>query len=143
MTVTRLESLGLVVEDLQAAVDFFVRLGLTVLGQNTVGGDVVDRLVGLVGVDCDLAVVETLDGHGRLEIMHFHSPPARGHDEQPSVNTLGPRRIAFAVNDLDATLTDLGEARLLGDIVQYGDSYRLAYIRGPEGIIVMLAEALG
>ncbi len=142
MTVTKLENLGLVVEDLPRTVDFFVRLGLTLVGQDTVGGDVVDRLVGLDGVQCDLAMVQTPDGHGQLEIMHFHSPPAQGHVEQPAVNTLGPRRIAFAVDDLDATLTDLPDAELLGETVQYGDSYRLAYIRGPEGIIVMLAEAL-
>ncbi|MGH9093619.1 MAG: VOC family protein [Acidimicrobiales bacterium] len=143
MTVTKLENLGLVVEDLSGTVEFVVRLGLTLIGQDTVGGDVVDRLVGLNGVQCDLAVVQTADGLGRLEIMQFHSPPARGHGEQAAVNTLGPRRIAFAVDDLDATLTDLGDAELLGETLRYGDSYRLAYIHGPEGIIVMLAESLG
>jgi catechol 2,3-dioxygenase-like lactoylglutathione lyase family enzyme len=143
MTVTKLENLGVVVEDLSRTVEFFVRLGLTLIGQNTVGGDVVDRLVGLQGVQCDLAVVETADGLGRLEIMQFRSPPARGHGEQASVNTLGPRRIAFVVDDLDATLAGLEDAELLGETVRYGDSYRLDYVRGPEAIIVMLAESSG
>ena len=145
MTIQRLENVGIVVEDLPAATAFFVELGLQVLGETTVEGDWVDRVVGLEGVRCDIAILETPDGPGALELMHFHAPSARGGDRNAPPNTLGIRRIAFAVDDIDATVAGLRArgAEFLGDVEQYEDSYRLCYVRGPEGIILMLAEQLG
>jgi len=145
MTIQRMENVGIVVEDLAAATAFFVELGLKVLGQGPVEGDWVDRVVGLDGVRVDVAMLETLDGHGRLELMKFHTPTARGGDRHAPANTLGIRRIAFSVDDIDAVVTGL-QARgteLVGGVERYEDSYRLCYVRGPEGIIVMLAERLG
>jgi catechol 2,3-dioxygenase-like lactoylglutathione lyase family enzyme len=145
MTIQRLENVGIVVEDLRAATKFFVELGLKVLGETTVEGDWVDRVVGLEGVRCDIAMLETPDGHGRLELMHFHAPSARGGDRNAPPNTLGIRRLAFGVDDIDATVAGLRArgAEFLGEVEQYEDSYRLCYVRGPEGIILMLAEQLG
>ena len=145
MTIQRMENVGVVVEDLAAATAFFVELGLKVLGEGPVEGDWVDRVVGLDGVRVDVAMLETLDGHGRLELMKFHTPTARGGDRHAPANTLGIRRIAFSVDDIDAVVTGL-QARgteLVGGVERYEDSYRLCYVRGPEGIIVMLAERLG
>src|SRR5215211_90108 len=145
MTIQRLENVGIVVDDLAAATTFFVELGLKVLGEGPVAGGWVDRVVGLEGVRVDIAMLETSDGHGRLELMKFHAPPARGGDRNAPPNTLGIRRVAFAVDDIDAAVAGL-QARgveLLGEVERYQDSYRLCYVRGPEGIIVMLAEQLG
>jgi catechol 2,3-dioxygenase-like lactoylglutathione lyase family enzyme len=145
MTIQRLENVGIVLEDLAAATEFFVDLGLKVLGKTTVEGDWVDRVVGLDGVRCDIAVLETPDGHGQLELMQFHSPSAREGDRNAPPNTLGIRRLAFGVDDIDATVAGLRArgAEFLGEVEQYEDSYRLCYVRGPEGIILMLAEQLG
>ena len=145
MTIQRLENVGIVVEDLAAATQFFVELGLTVLGEMPVEGDWVDRVVGLEGVRCDIAVLETPDGHGGLELMHFHAPSARGGDGNAPPNTLGIRRIAFGVDDIDAVLASLRArgAELVGEVENYEDIYRLCYVRGPEGIIVELAERIG
>jgi catechol 2,3-dioxygenase-like lactoylglutathione lyase family enzyme len=145
MTIQRLENVGIVVEDLAAATAFFVELGLTVLGKGPVEGDWVDRVVGLEGVRVDVAMLETVDGHGRLELMKFNAPPAQGGDGHAPANTLGIRRIAFAVDDIDAAVAGL-QARgteLVGEVERYEDSYRLCYVRGPEGILVMLAEQIG
>jgi catechol 2,3-dioxygenase-like lactoylglutathione lyase family enzyme len=145
MTIQRMENVGIVVEDLAAATAFFVELGLKVQGEATVEGDWVDRTVGLEGVRTDIAVLETADGRSALELMKFHSPPARGGDADAPPNTLGIRRVAFAVDDIDAAVAGL-QARgveLLGEVVRYKDVYRLCYVRGPEGIILMLAEQLG
>jgi catechol 2,3-dioxygenase-like lactoylglutathione lyase family enzyme len=145
MTIQRMEHVGLVVDDLVAATAFFVELGLKLQGEGPVEGDWVDRVVGLEGVRVDVAMLETLDGHGRLELMKFHAPPARGGDRDAPANTLGIRRIAFAVDDIDAAVAGL-QARgteLVGEVERYEDSYRLCYVRGPEGIIVMLAEQIG
>ena len=103
-----------------------------------------DRVVGLEGVRVDIAMLETSDGHGRLELMKFHAPPARGDRNAPP-NTLGIRRVAFAVDDIDAAVAGLQAhgAELVGGVERYEDSYRLCYVRGPEGIIVMLAEQIG
>jgi catechol 2,3-dioxygenase-like lactoylglutathione lyase family enzyme len=145
MTIQRLENVGIVVDDLAAATTFFVELGLKVLGEGPVEGGWVDRVVGLEGVRVDIAMLETSDGHGRLELMKFHAPPARGGDPNAPANTLGIRRVAFAVDDIDAAVAGLQArgAELLGGVERYEDSYRLCYVRGPEGIIVMLAEQIG
>jgi catechol 2,3-dioxygenase-like lactoylglutathione lyase family enzyme len=144
-TIQRLENVGIVVDDLAAATTFFVELGLKVLGEGPVEGGWVDRVVGLEGVRVDIAMLETSDGRGRLELMKFHAPPARGGDRNAPPNTLGIRRVAFAVDDIDAAVAGLQArgAELLGGVERYEDSYRLCYVRGPEGIIVMLAEQIG
>jgi catechol 2,3-dioxygenase-like lactoylglutathione lyase family enzyme len=145
MTIQRLENVGIVVADLAAATAFFVDLGLTVLGEAPVEGDWVDRVVGLDGVRVDAAMLQTPDGHGRLELTQFHAPPARDGDRSAPPNTLGIRRIAFAVDDIDAAVAGLRArgTELVGEVATYEDSYRLCYVRGPEGIIVMLAEQIG
>ncbi len=145
MTIQRLDNIGLVVEDMDAVITFFLDLGLELEGKATVEGPDVDRLVALEGVRCDLAVVRTPDGHGRLELMKFHSPasPAPTVPNAP-VNVLGFRRIMFAVEDIEGSLARLRThgAELMGDLVKYENGYRLAYVRGPEGIIVALAEEI-
>jgi catechol 2,3-dioxygenase-like lactoylglutathione lyase family enzyme len=145
MTIERMENVGIVVDDLEAATTFFVELGLKVLGEEPVEGDWVDRVVGLEGVSVDIAMLETTDGHGRLELMKFHAPPARDGDQHAPANTLGIRRIAFAVDDIDAAVAGLQArgAELVGGVERYEDSHRLCYVRGPEGILVMLAEQIG
>lgn len=144
MTIQRMDNVGLVVDDLQAATAFFVELGLEVEGQATVEGRWVDRVVGLDHVQVDVTMVRTPDGHGRLELMKFHAPAAVSLEPNAPANTLGIRRIMFAVADIDDVLARLQVvgAELIGELVQYEDSYRLCYIRGPEGIIVALAEEL-
>ena len=104
-----------------------------------------DRIVGLEGVRTDVAMMRTPDGNGRLELIKFHSPPAEGGDRHAPANTPGIRHIAFAVEDIDAVVAGLRArgAELVGELVRYGDSYRLCYVRGPEGIIVELAEKIG
>ena len=141
-----MDNVLLVVDDLEAAIAFFAALGLEVEGKATVEGPSVDRLVGLEGVRSDIAMMRTPYGHGRIELDKFHTPPAvRAEPEDAPVNALGIRRIMFAVDDIDAVLARLvthgGE--LVGEVVQYEDSHRLCYVRGPEGIIVALAEPLG
>jgi catechol 2,3-dioxygenase-like lactoylglutathione lyase family enzyme len=145
MTVQRMENVGIVVDDLAAVTEFFVELGLEPLGEGPVEGDWVDRVVGLEGVRVNVVMLETLDGHGRLELMKFHAPTARGGDRYAPPNTFGIRRVAFAVDDIDAAVAGLRGrgVELVGEVVRYEDLYRLCYVRGPEGIIVMLAEQLG
>jgi catechol 2,3-dioxygenase-like lactoylglutathione lyase family enzyme len=143
MTLLRMDNVLLVVDDLEAAIAFFAELGLELEGQTTVEGQSVDRLVGLDGVRADIASMRTPDGHGRLELDKYHTPPAvRAEPEDAPVNALGIRRIMFAVDDIDAMLARLRThgAELLGKVVQYEDQYRLCYVRGPEGIIIALAE---
>lgn len=144
MTIQRLENIGIVTDDLEAVVAFFVALGLEQVGEDTVEGDWVDRVVGLEGVRCRVAMLQTPDGQGQLELMRFLNPPARGGDYAPP-NTFGIRRILFSVDDIDAAVAkaQANGAELLGTVEQYEDMYRLCYLRGPEGIIVMLAEKLG
>jgi catechol 2,3-dioxygenase-like lactoylglutathione lyase family enzyme len=145
MAIKRMDNILIVVDDLEAAIAFFVELGMELEGQTTVEGPSVDRVVGLDGVRSDIAMMRTPDGHGRLELDKFHTPPAvRAEPVNAPVNTLGIRRIMFAVDDIEdvlARLQTLG-AELIGEVVRYEDSYRLCYIRGPEGIIVALAEEL-
>jgi catechol 2,3-dioxygenase-like lactoylglutathione lyase family enzyme len=140
-----MDHVGLVVDDLAAATAFFVELGLTVHGRSSVAGEWVDRIIGLEGVQADLAMVQTPDGHGRLELVKFHSPAAPGGDRHAPANTPGLRHVTFAVDDLDDVLARLEAhgAELVGEVERYGDIFRLCYIRGPEGIIVELAEPLG
>lgn len=145
MTIQRLDNIGVVVDDMEATIAFFLELGLELEGKATVEGPDVDRLVALDGVRCDLAVVKTPDGHGRLELMKFHTPasPTTAEPNAP-VNTPGFRRIMFAVEDIEGILARLRTrgTELIGDLVKYENGYRLAYVRGPEGIIVALAEKL-
>jgi catechol 2,3-dioxygenase-like lactoylglutathione lyase family enzyme len=144
MTLQRMDNVLIVVDDLEAAKAFFVELGMELEGQSTVDGPSVDRLVALDGVRSEIAMMRTPDGLGRIELDKFHAPPARDSDPNQPVNTLGIRRIMFAVDDIDAVLARLQAhgAQLIGEVVQYGDSYRLCYVRGPEGIMIALAEQL-
>ena len=145
MTVQRMEHVGIVVDDLAAATDFFVALGLVLQGQATVEGRWVDRVVGLEGVRADIAMMQTPDGHGRLELTKFHSPSIQGDHRHAPANTPGIRHIAFAVENIDAGVAGLRArgAELVGELERYQDSYRLCYVRGPEGIIIELAEKIG
>ena len=146
MTIKRMDNVLIVVEDLEAAKSFFAELGMELEGEMRVEGPWVDRVIGLDGARSDIAMMRTPDGHGRLELDKFHSPPAvRAEPVDAPVNTMGIRRIMFAVDDLDDVLARLQThgAELIGEVVQFEDSYRLCYVRGPEGIIVELAEKIG
>ena len=146
MAIKRMDNVLIVVDDIEAAIAFFVELGMELEGQTSVEGPWVDRVVGLDGARSDIAMMRTPDGHGRIELDKFHSPAAiRGEPEGAPVNTLGIRRIMFAVEDIDDVVARLlaHGAELVGEVVQYEDTYRLAYVRGPEGIVVGLAEQLG
>lgn len=140
--IERLDNLGIVVEDLDAAIAFFLELGMELEGRAQVEGPTVDQLVGLDGVVCDIAMVRTPDGNGRLELMRFQSPPAVAASQDAPVNGLGLRRILFAVKDIDDVVSRLRAhgAELMGEVNQIGDSHRMGYLRGPEGIIIALAE---
>ena len=141
-----MDNVLIVVDDLEAAKAFFLELGLELEGETAVGGPSVDRLVGLQNVRATLALMRTPDGDGRIELDKFHTPDAiRTGPENAPVNALGIRRIMFTVDDIDVVVARLlaHGAELVGEVVQYEDTYRLAYVRGPEGIIVGLAEQLG
>ena len=144
MTVQRMDNILIVVDDLEAAIAFFSELGMELVGETTtVEGEWVDRIVGLDGVRSDIATMRTPDGHGRIELDKFHAPPAvRAGPEDAPVNALGIRRIMFAVDDIDDVLARLRThgAELAGEVTQYDDSYRLCYVRGPEGIMIALAD---
>jgi catechol 2,3-dioxygenase-like lactoylglutathione lyase family enzyme len=142
--IKRMDNVGIVVDDLKAAIAFFVELGLELEGETTVEGQWVDRCVGLEGVRSDIAMLKTPDGHGRLELSKFHTPPATTAEPNAPVNTLGMGRIMFAVEDIEDVLARLQAhgAELVGEVVQYEDQYRLCYVRGPEGVIIALAEEL-
>ncbi len=145
MTLQRMDNVLIVVDDLEAAKAFFAELGMELEGQMPVEGRYVDLLVGLENVRCEIAMMRTPDGHGRIELDKFHTPAAvRTEPKNTPVNTLGIRRIMFAVDDIEDVLARLRAhgAELIGEITQYEDMYRLCYIRGPEGIIVALAEQL-
>ena len=145
MAIQRLEHVGIVVDDLAAAIEFFVQLGLELQGKGSVEGRWVDRVVGLEGVHGDIAMLETPDGHGRVELTKFHTPSPQGGDRHAPANTPGIRHVAFVVEDIDAVVTRLQAkgTELVGELEQYEESYRLCYVRGPEGIIVELAERIG
>ncbi len=140
----RMDHAGVVVEDLAAAVAFFVELGLEVEGETTVEGEWVDQLVGLEGVRADLAFVRTPDGRGRVELSTFQTPAATSGAPRAPVNTPGIPRLTFVVDGLDDVLERLGPhgAELVGELAQYEDIYRYCYIRGPAGVIIGLVEEL-
>jgi catechol 2,3-dioxygenase-like lactoylglutathione lyase family enzyme len=146
MAIRRMDNVGIVFNDLAAAIAFFVELGLELEGQTTVEGSWVDRVVGLDDVRSDIAMMRTPDGHSRLELAKFQRPAAvSAEPKNAPANTLGIRRIMFAVDDIDDVVARLQKhgAELVGEVAQYEDKYRLCYLRGPEGIIVALAEQLG
>jgi catechol 2,3-dioxygenase-like lactoylglutathione lyase family enzyme len=145
MTIQRMDHVGIVVDDLAAATAFFVELGLELQAEWPAEGGWVDRIVGLEGVRTENAMLATPDGHGRLELSKFHAPPAPGGDRQAPANTPGIRHLTFAVDDIDAVVARLRArgAELVGEMERYEDSYRLCYVRGPEGILVELAERIG
>jgi len=145
MTLRRMDHVGVVVDDLEAAIAFFVELGMDLEGRQPVGGPWVDRVAGLDGVRVEIAMMRTPDGHGRLELTKFHSPAAvRAGPENEPANTLGIRNVMFAVEDIENVLVRLRPygAELVGELAQYEDQYRLCYVRGPAGIIVALAEQI-
>ncbi len=145
MTIQRMDHVGIVVDDLAAATAFFVELGLKLQGEGSVGGGWVDRVVGLEGVRAEIAMVQTPDGHGRLELTKFHSPPGHEGDRHAPANAPGIRHVAFAVDDIEAVVARLRAlgAELVGEVERYQDRYRLCYVRGPAGIIVELAQQIG
>ena len=146
MTIQRMDNVLIVVDDLEAAKAFFGELGLELEGETPVEGEWVDRVVGLDGVRADIAMMRTPDGHGRIELTRFHSPPAvRAEPEDAPANALGIRRIMFAVDDLDDVVARLRRhgAELVDEIAQYEDQYRLCFVRGPEGVMIGLAEQRG
>jgi catechol 2,3-dioxygenase-like lactoylglutathione lyase family enzyme len=140
-----MDHVGIVVDDLAAAIAFFVELGLEVEGEASVEGRWVDRVVGLEGVRSDIAILRTPDGHGKIELARFHSPPARSGDPGAPANALGIRHVLFVVKGIDEVIDRLRAhgAELVGEVEQYENRYRLCYIRGPEGIIIELAEEIG
>src|SRR3954462_5998669 len=133
MAVKRMDNVGIVVDDLPATVAFFRELGLELEGQATIDGDWAERVTGLRPMRVEMAMMRTPDGHSRLEISRFLTPPAVADHRNAPVNALGYLRIMFAVEDIDDTLARLGKrgAQLVGELVQYNDSYRLCYVRGP------------
>jgi catechol 2,3-dioxygenase-like lactoylglutathione lyase family enzyme len=145
MAIRRMEHVGIVVDDLAAAIEFFVELGLVLQGEGPVEGGWVDRIVGLEGVRSDIAMMQTPDGNGRLELTKYHSPPNQGDKRHAPANAPGIRHVAFAVEDIETVVAGLRArgAELVGELGRYEDKYRLCYVRGPEGIIIELAERIG
>jgi catechol 2,3-dioxygenase-like lactoylglutathione lyase family enzyme len=145
MALQRMDNVLIVVEDLEAVKAFFTEIGMEIDGETQVEGPWVDRTVGLEGVRCDITMLRTPDGHGRVELSKFHTPPAiRAEPQNAPSNTLGIRRIMFAVDDIDDVVARLlaTGAELVGEVAQYEDMYRLCFVRGPEGIVAGLAEKL-
>jgi catechol 2,3-dioxygenase-like lactoylglutathione lyase family enzyme len=145
MTIRRMDHVGIVVDDLADAVAFFVELGLELRGEAPVEGDWVDRIVGLEGVRAQIVMLQTPDGHGRLELTKFRVPSSDGGCQRTSANASGIRHVAFAVEDIDSVVGRLRArgAELVGEVGRYRDSFLLCYVRGPNGIIVELAEQIG
>jgi catechol 2,3-dioxygenase-like lactoylglutathione lyase family enzyme len=145
MTLQRMDNVLIVVDDLEAATAFFVELGMELEGKTQVEGPWVDSTVGLKDVRADITMLRAPDGHGRVELTRFHTPPAiRAEPENAPANALGIRRIMFAVEDIDDVVARLRRhgGELVGELAQYENSYRLCFLRGPEGIIIGLAEQL-
>jgi catechol 2,3-dioxygenase-like lactoylglutathione lyase family enzyme len=140
-----MDHVGIVVDDLAAATEFFVELGLELRGEGRVEGAWVDRVVGLEGVRAEIAMLQTPDGYGRLELTKFDTHSHRGENRHAQANTPGIRHVSFAVEDIDDVLAGLlaRGAELVGELERYEDRYRLCYVRGPEGIIIELAEQIG
>jgi catechol 2,3-dioxygenase-like lactoylglutathione lyase family enzyme len=145
MTVARLDNVGIVVEDLEAAIDFFTELGLELEGRAPIEGEWAEGVTGLRGMRVEIAMMRTPDGHGRLELSRFLAPAVVADHRDAPVNALGYLRVMFTVTDLDETLARLEKrgATVVGEVVRYEDSYRLCYLRGPERILIGLAQELG
>jgi catechol 2,3-dioxygenase-like lactoylglutathione lyase family enzyme len=144
MTVTRMDNVGIVVKDLDACIHFFTELGLTLEGRMPIEGEWAGRVTGVRGQRVEIAMMRTPDGHSRLELSRFDAPAIASDHRTAPVNSLGYLRVMFAVDDLDDTLVRLGRlgARVVDEVVNYEDVYRLCYIRGPEGILIGLAQQL-
>ncbi len=145
MTVKRMDNVGIVVEDLDAAIEFFTELGLKLEGRAPIEGEWAGRVTGLGHQRVEIAMLVTPDGHSRLELSRFLAPPVVADHRNAPVNALGYLRVMFAVDDVDETVARLRKhgAELVGEVVQYKNVYRLCYIRGPEGILIGLAQELG
>ena len=146
MAIRRMDNVGIVVEDLDATIEFFRELGLELEGRAMVEGEGAGRVTGLGDQRVEIAMMRTPDGHGRLELSRFLEPPVVADHRNAPVNALGYLRVMFAVDDIDETLARLSErgAHLVSsEVVQYEDAYRLCYIRGPDGLLIGLAEDLG
>ena len=140
-----MDNVGIVVEDLDAAIEFFVELGLNLEGRAPIEGSWSDGVTGLPGMRVEIAMLRTPDGHSRIELSRFLAPPVAADHRRAPVNVLGYLRVMFTVEDIDDTLARLGKlgAELVGEVARYLDAYRLCYIRGPEGILIGLAQELG
>jgi catechol 2,3-dioxygenase-like lactoylglutathione lyase family enzyme len=145
MTVKSMHNVGIVVADLDAAIEFFAELGLELEGRAPIEGDWADGVTGLRDMRVEIAMMRTPDGHSRLELSRFLAPPVVADHRDAPANALGYLRVLFAVEDIDDTVARLGKrgAELVGEVVQYQDTYRLCYIRGPERILIGLAQELG
>ena len=145
MSLKRMDNVGIVVESLDAAISFFIELGLKLEGRAMIEGEWAGRVTGLPNQRVEIAMLVTPDGHSRLELSRFLTPPVVADHRNAPVNALGYLRVMFAVDALDETLARLRPhgAQLVGEVVQYQDRYRLCYVRGPEGLLVGLAEELG
>ena len=146
MAIQRMDNVLIVVEDMDAVIAFFVELGMQLEGRGPIEGRWVERVIGIDDVRQDVAMLRTPDGHGRIELAMFHTPQAiRAEPEDAPANTLGIRRVMFAVDDIDDVVARLRThgAELVGELAQYEDLYRLCYVRGPESIVVGLAEQVG
>jgi len=145
MTVKRMDNIGIVVENIDAAIEFFTELGLELEGRAPIEGDWADGVTGLRGMRVEIAMMCTPDGHNRLELSRFLAPAVVADHRNAPVNALGYLRVMFTVEDIDDTLARLYKrgAELVGEVVQYGDTYRLCYIRGPEGVLIGIAQELG
>src|SRR5213596_977569 len=144
MALKRMDNVGIVVDDLGGTIDFFQDLGLELEGRATIEGEWAGRVTGLSDQRVEIAMMRTPDGHGRLELSRFLAPPVVADHRNAPVNALGYLRVMFAVDDIDDTLARLRKhgAQLVGEVVQYEDVYRLCYVRGPEGILIGLAEQI-
>ena len=145
MALKRMDHVGIVVDDLADAIEFFTEVGLALDGEWSAEDPRVDRIIGLEGVKADVAMMKTPDGGGQIELSKFRSPAHQGDDRQAPANAPGIRHLSFEIEDLDAVLDGLQArgAELVGEVLRYGDTYRLCYVRGPAGIIVELAERAG
>ena len=145
MALKRMDNVGIVVEDLGGAIDFFRELGLELEGRATIEGEWAGRITGMGDQRVEIAMMRTPDGHGRLELSRFLTPAVVSDHRNAPVNALGYLRVMFAVDDIDETIERLRTrgAKLVGELVQYKDAYRLCYIRGPEGLLIGLAQELG
>jgi catechol 2,3-dioxygenase-like lactoylglutathione lyase family enzyme len=144
MTVKRMDNIGIVVESLDSAISFFAELGLKLEGRATIEGEWAGRVTGLGNQHVEIAMLVTPDGHSRLELSRFLAPPVVADHRNAPVNALGYLRVMFTVDDIDDTLVRLRRrgAELVGEVIQYEEAYRLCYIRGPEGLLIGLAEEL-